>query len=133
MANKGCVKMENNILTKIDKLYLLYKAGKLGGEVMPEDSNPNLPKDSSQNYLYFTLPMALNYQRNSYKLWESAYLTYMDSETNFVFFPDKVINAKFEDVQNALTKYKVALQKNKQTEIWIKLCNTIVQYFNGDI
>ena len=34
---------------------------------MPEDENPSLKIDSLENYLYFTLPMSLNYQRNSYK------------------------------------------------------------------
>lgn len=123
----------DKILEKVNKLYLAYKNGKLGGEIMPEDKNPALPKDSKENYLYFTLPMALNYQRNSYTLWESAYMTYMDEKTRFVFSPEKVVNSKFEDVQFALTKYKIALQKNKQTEIWIKLCNTIMTYFDGDI
>lgn len=86
-----------------------------------------------ENYLYFTLPMALNDQRNSYKLWESAYMTYTDEKTRFIFSPEDVIKSKFEDVQLALTKYKLALQKNKQTEIGIKLCNTFLNYFNGDI
>ena len=108
------------ILEKVEKLIDMYKQGKLGGEIMPEDANPNLEKASLENYLYFTLPMALNYQRNSYKLWESALQTYQDSETSFVFEPRKCINKKFEDVQVALTKYKVALQKQKQTEIWLK-------------
>ena len=100
---------------------------------MPEDQNPHLEKSSSQNYLYFTLPMALNYQRNSYKLWESANKTYNDLETRFVFEPKKVVESSFEKVQEALIKYKVALQKNKQTEVWIKLCHTIVEQFDGDI
>lgn len=121
------------ILEKVEKLIDMYKKGKLGGEIMPEDANPNLEKASLENYLYFTLPMALNYQRNSYKLWESALQTYKDSETNFVFEPKKCICKNFEDVQVALTKYKVALQKQKQTEIWLKLCNTFIDLFDGDI
>ena len=121
------------ILEKCEILMDMYKKGLLGGEVMPEDENPNLEKDSLENYLYFTLPMALNYQRNSYTLWESANKTYHDATTNFVFSPKKVIESTFEEVQAALIKYKVALQKNKQTEIWIKLCETIVNLFDGDI
>lgn len=121
------------ILEKVEKLIDMYKKGKLGGEIMPEDANPNLEKASLENYLYFTLPMALNYQRNSYKLWKSALQTYKDSETNFVFEPKKCICKNFEDVQIALTKYKVALQKQKQTEIWLKLCNTFIDLFDGDI
>ena len=69
--------------------------GSLGGEVMPEDANPHLDKSLVENYLYFTLPMALNYQRNSYKLWESALNTYNDKETNFVFNPNICISKIF--------------------------------------
>ncbi len=50
-----------------------------------------------------------------------------------MFEPRKCINKKFEDVQVALTKYKVALQKHKQTEIWLKLCSTFIDLFDGDI
>ena len=123
----------SEILRKVDILYKMWKRGSLGGEVMPEDENPHFEKSSLNNYLYFTLPMALNYQRNSYKLWESAHKTYQDKETRFVFDPKQCINKSFVDVQNALTKYKVALQKQKQTKIWITLCKTFVELFDGDI
>lgn len=43
---------------------------------MPEDANPHLDMSSKEFYFYFTLSMALNYQRNSYKLLESALNTY---------------------------------------------------------
>lgn len=111
----------------------MWKAGELGGEFMPEDGNPHLEKFSKQNYTYFTLPMALNYQRNSYKLWESALATYNDKNTSFVLDVDEVLKHDQEDIHLALTKYKIALQQNKQTEIWIKLCNTIKKQFSGDI
>ena len=124
---------KEEILDKVEILIKMYKEGKLGGEIMPEDANPNLEKASLENYLYFTLPMALNYQRNSYKLWESTLQTYQDCKTKYVFEPKKCVTKKFEDVQEALTKYKVALQKQKQTEIWIKLCNTFIELFDGDI
>lgn len=44
-----------------------------------------------------------------------------------------MIESEFEKVKTALTKYKVALQPTKQTEIWIKLCKTISEQFNCDI
>lgn len=121
------------ILKKVDILYKMWKKGTLGGEIMPEDSNPHLEKSSAENYLYFTLPMALNYQRNSYTLWESTNKTYNDSETKFVFNPKLCVEKSFEEVQSALVKYKVALQKQKQTEIWILLCKTFVELYSGDI
>ncbi len=121
------------ILDNVNKLMAMYKNGEIGGEVMPEDANPKFQKDSLENYLYFTLPMALNYQRNSYTLWESALKTYKDEKTKFVFSPKVCLEKSFEEVQYALTKYKVALQKQKQTEIWLALCNTFVEMFDGDI
>lgn len=123
----------NQKLEKIEKLYNAYKEGKLGGEIMPEDENPSFPKNSLENYIYFTLPMSLNYQRNSYKLWESAKKTYEDPKTRFIFNTKSVLKSSFEEVQQALIKYRLVLQKDKQTQIWIKLCNTIENLLNGDI
>lgn len=121
------------ILQKVYKLKEIYEAGLLGGEVMPEDNNPNFKKDSLENYLYFTLPMSLNYQRNSYTLWESSLKTWNDSDTRFVFDIDECLERSFEEVQSALIKYRVAMQKDKQVKIWLKLCRTFKDYFNGDI
>ncbi|HAB67656.1 MAG TPA: hypothetical protein DCE23_09855 [Firmicutes bacterium] len=125
--------MNNDILNKVDGLIKMYRNGELGGEVMPEDANPHLDISSCENYLYFTLPMALNYQRNSYTLWEATLKTYNDEETKFVFNPKECLKREFSEVQNALCKYRVALQKQKQTEIWLTLCNTFVTLFDGDI
>ena len=59
---------KEEVLQKVDVLYNMWKKGNFGGKVMPEDANPHLDISSKENYLYFTLPMALNYQRKSYKL-----------------------------------------------------------------
>lgn len=124
---------KHEILQNIEKLVVMHKKGLLGGEIMPEDCNPHFNRDSIENYNFFTLPMALNYQRNSYKLWESATKTWEDVETRFVFDTKIVSQTDFKDVQEALVKYKIALQPNKQTEIWIKLCNTITELFDNNI
>ena len=121
------------LLEKVRKLLELYKQGVLGGEKMPEDSNPKLNKNSNENLLYFTLPMALNYQRNSYKMWESALATYNDKTTRFVFDPKKALSTDFNTVKAALTKYKLALQPTKQTEIWLTLCQSFINLFNGNL
>lgn len=124
---------KRQILKNVDELLELYNSGALGGEVMPEDSNPGLKKQSKENYLYFTLPMALNYQRNSYKLWESAKATYLDTETGDVFTPERVVQMPLEELRDKLLRYKVALQPNKHVEIWLRLCNTFVDQFQGDV
>ena len=98
----------------INKVYTLidaYKQGKLGGEKMPEDENPSLDKLSKENYVYFTLPMALNYQRNSYTLWECANKTYKDMDTTDIFDTKAVVTMDEQIMKNWLVQ--VALQPNK--------------------
>lgn len=120
----------------INKVYALinaYKSGKLGGEKMPEDENPLLDKSSNENYIYFTLPMALNYQRNSYTLWECANKTYKDIDTANVFDTNAVVAMDEQQLREKLLKYKVALQPNKQPIIWRTICETIENDYLGDI
>lgn len=125
--------IKNEVLSKAEQLIMLHKEGKLGGEIMPEDANPGLERGSKENYLYFTLPMALNYQRNSYKLWEAAKATYIDGETNDIFNPHKVRSLSAEELKEKLLKYKVALQPNKHPEIWYRICCTLCDNFSGDV
>jgi len=127
------MKDAREIRENIFHLFELYKSGKLGGEKMPEDENPKLDTHSKENYLYFTLPMALNYQRNSYKLWESANKTFQDKLINDCFSPQIVVQMPTELLREYLLKYKVAVQPNKQPIIWRTLCNTISHQFDNDI
>ena len=124
---------KNKLFDKAERLIRMHKAGLLGGEVMPEDANPQLTRESAESYLYFTLPMALNYQRSSYALWQGAQQTYEDPETRFLFSPNICLERSFSEIQQAITKYKLALQKQKQTEVWIRLCETFAASFDGDV
>lgn len=103
-----------------------FKRGKLGQTRMPEDANPGFKKGQEELRLaYFTLPMALNYQRDSYKLWEAALKTVNDPQTRFVF-DVKALSEKGEDeVRAALMKYKIALQPNKHVNTWRVIAQTI--------
>lgn len=76
--------MEQFDISKVYALLDAYQTGRLGGEKMPEDENPALDKSAKENYIYFTLPMALNYQRNSYTLWECANRTYKAPDTHVI-------------------------------------------------
>lgn len=105
-----------------------YKTGKLGQTVMPEDSNPSFKATEVEERLsYFTLPMALNYQRDSYKLWDAALKTFEDSETKFVFDIKEVSSRSEEDVRQALMKYKLALQPNKHINTWRIIAKTVYE------
>jgi len=124
---------KSEVLRRVRTLIKLHQDGILGGEVMPEDVNCNLLISSKENYLYYTLPMALNYQRSAYKLWESVKKTYLDEDTRDVFIPKKVLLMSEERLREKLTKHKVALQPNKQPAIWRRLCQTFEETFNGDV
>ncbi len=123
----------DEILKKVNRLVCAYKQGILGGEKMPEDENPHLDKASKQNYMYFTLPMALNYQRNSYVLWECANRMYADECARIVFDSNEVCSMSEEVLREYLVEYKVALQPNKQPIIWKSICKAIEKKLDGDI
>lgn len=124
---------KREILMKVNNLIEIYKSGGLGGEIMPEDENPGLPKNSAENYIYFTLPMSLNYQRNSYTLWKCAHQSYMDADTQDIFSPVAVAEMDINALREKLLKYKVALQPNKQPIIWKTICVSLMAFFQGDL
>lgn len=105
-----------------------YQTGLLGQTIMPEDSNPGFSKSEKEFRLaYFTLPMALNYQRDSYKLWEVALNTYNDLETKDVFDISITSQMSEEQLRSKLLKYKLALQPNKHINTWKQISLTIYQ------
>lgn len=109
-----------------NKIITAFKNGDLGQTAMPEDTHPKF-SNKEERISYFTLPMALNYQRDSYKLWEAAKKTFEDPETSFVFDVEKVGRAPEEEIRKALMKYKVALQPNKHVNTWRRIAETIYQ------
>ena len=116
---------------KVRELHRMYSQGQLKGPEQHE-VNPGLPAGSKENYLYFTLPCSVNFQRHSPKMWTSALNTFDDHDTNFVFRPEDVGVASLVIVTEALTKYRLALQTNKHTQIWIDICNTLDNYYDGN-
>jgi hypothetical protein len=105
-----------------------YKTGRLGQTVMPEDSNPGfVDSEAEERLAYFTLPMALNYQRDSYKLWEAAFKTSQDPETKFVFDMHEASSRPEEEVRQALMRYKLALQPNKHVNTWRTIAKTVYE------
>ena len=118
------------IIEKCRLLLEAYKSGKLGQTRMPEDSHPEFSSEE-ERLSYFTLPMALNYQRNSYKLWESALETWNDKETKEVFNIEKVRCMDIDRLKSWLLKHKLALQPNKHIITWQTITKTVHQKFGS--
>ena len=125
------MKNKEEILYKI-RLLKQYYESKLIKTLDSHEVNPGLPLDDRINYIYFTLPVALNFQRNSQSMWRSALNTFEDPNTNYLFYPEEVVKRDREVIQKDLTKHKLALQKNKHTDIWIALSKTLYEKFDSD-
>ncbi len=117
---------KQKILKSCQKLLRAYQLGKLGDTTMPEDSSPIFSNNQKEERLaYFTLPMALNYQRDSYNLWKSTLKTWEDEKTRIVFDIKKVSEINKEELKENLLKYKLALQPNKHINTWKTISETI--------
>lgn len=114
------------IISHCRQLLMAYHSGKLGQTKMPEDSSPNFSEKEKETRLtYFTLPMSLNYQRDSYKLWEATLKTFNDPETKNIFDVQFSANLDEKKLREYLSRYKVALQPNKHIATWHKIAQTI--------
>src|SRR3989338_1945533 len=99
---------KEDIINNCKILLDAYHSGKIGYTKMPEDSSPKFSDEEKEfRLVYFTIPMSLNYQRDSYKLWESALKTFQDPTTKDVF--NIKISAALEEnrLREMLMKYKV--------------------------
>ena len=119
------------LIQKLEKLREHFYNGEIP-VLHNHEVNPSLPLGSRENYLYFIMTCSLNFQRLSPKTWESALATWNDKETNFVFFPEKVINTEEEILRHALLKHKLALQPNKHIQIWKTISETFHNFFKDD-
>ena len=123
--------MEKLVLDRIRSLKKLFEEGKIPTLAVHE-VHPDLDKGDRINYIYFTLPVSLNFQRSSPAMWQAALKTYEDPETNYLFYPEKVVDTPREKVQADLLKHKLGLQRNKHTDIWIALSKGFNKHFNND-
>ncbi len=118
--------MNERLLENCRELLAAYRSSALGNCVMPEDSHPVFEEgDRESRLIYFTLPMSLNYQRDSYKLWEAALKTYEDPDTRDVFSILASATMSIDELRRKLLKHKVALQPNKHIQTWRRISETI--------
>jgi hypothetical protein len=117
--------MNAALVENCKKLLKAMDEGKLGPVEMPEDQHPDFKNNKEAQMSYFSLPMALNYQRNSFTLWKGVLEAYEDKETRDIFDVKKVAKMSAEKLQKKLLKYKVALQPNKHTATWLTIAKAV--------
>lgn len=118
-------------LEKVRQLLAMYEQG-LIPTLSQHEVNPGLAPSSRENYLYFTLPVCINFQRNSPAMWASALKTYDDESTRYLFFPEELAKRDIEQIRADLTKHKLALQPNKHVLIWTTIAKTFHDFYNDD-
>ena len=121
----------SKVLPRILKLYRLFTEGQIK-TLAQHEVNPGFSKEDRLNYIYFTLPVCLNFQRSSPAMWQSALKTWNDEKTNYLFYPEKIVETEWVKIQADLLKHKLALQKNKHTDIWVKISTTLNTHFGND-
>ncbi|MFD2170880.1 hypothetical protein [Tumebacillus lipolyticus] len=123
----------NLFINNVKRLVQMHAEGLLGGEVMPEDALLGVvPTDEMANVL--TLGMSLNYQRNSYTLWQSIAQAYLDDRSRWIFHPHAASSSDLGDLRNTLLQYRVALQPNRHPDIWQRVAKGIAQSSpSGDV
>jgi hypothetical protein len=115
-----------SFLRNVKLLVQMHSEGLLGGEVMPEDALIGIvPEGELPNVL--TLGMSLNYQRNSYTLWQSIAQAYLDDRSRWIFHPHAVSESDLDELRNVLLHHRVALQPNRHPEIWKRVSKGITQ------
>ena len=128
-GNRRAVGRPIDLLRTLTVLKAAYEAGNLGGT--QHELFPDVPADSRERALYFTLAPALNYQRKSEGLWSAALKTYLDPDTRFVFDP-QASSRGLDAFRVALTRYALAVQPFKQSAIWFTIVQTLRSDFGGD-
>ena len=118
-------------LLKAAALFDLYRRGAIP-TLAEHEVHPDVDQGSRENYLYFTLPVCINFQRNSPAMWQAALATFSDPQTNYLYYPEKLAVTAIEQIRADLLKHKLALQPNKHTHIWTTIAGSLHRLYNDD-
>ncbi len=119
------------VLARVRQLLHHFETGNIQ-RLHQHEVNPGLPLGSRENYLYFTLPVCINFQRSSPAMWAAALATWHDETTRYVFFPEELAKTPIEKIRKDLLKHKLALQPNKHILIWTTIAETLHLFYNDD-
>lgn len=109
------------------QLVAAYRAGELSVHELPEDNAPAFGRRETELQLvYFTLPMSLNYRRNSDQLWAATRKSYADSSTRDIFSVGASAELSFDALAEKLLRYKMAMQPTRHTQNWHTIAQTVV-------
>lgn len=121
--------MNSAIVSSCKSIITAYEAGLLGGYGPAESTAPDFPSKEGR-FIYYTLPMSLNYRRPSHQLWQAAKDTFLDPATQPVFDIVAVANMSEDNLRPLLTRHSLALQPQRHTLNWRTIA-TAIQTFGS--
>ncbi len=113
----------------------LENEGIFGHRELPDDAVKEVASrlDRETLLLVVTYTTALDYMRNAKELWRSSLNTLNDEEVKWVFHPGTVVEKGKEELLKALTKHGLAKKKNRDTEIWFTLSQTLFSKYGNSL
>lgn len=125
--------MKPQTFNKITEIRDAYTSGEFSSiSEERHEINPELPRSSRENYLYFFLSTSINFRRSSEQLWKSALKTYEDNHTRYLFLPEEILRTNYNQFQTDMTKHNLAIQTNKHPNIWFRLCTTLYEHYDSN-
>jgi hypothetical protein len=118
------------------RLYERYRSeGIFGKKELPDDAASKVaPQLSKEELLLFvTFTTSLDYMRDATQLWDSAVQTLNDEEVRWVFSPKEVVERGVDSLQKALLKHGLAKKKNRDTQVWFSIANTLHSLHGGSV
>ncbi|MFN3740306.1 MAG: hypothetical protein ACK4TF_06500 [Thermodesulfovibrionales bacterium] len=115
---------------------ILHQAWMNGGFLneqpqVPEAKPPEGVEIGSREHLLFlTLTVSIDYMRDADQLWNAARATFNDPETCFLFFPERVVDEKFEVIRNNLQIHQLALRPERDAKRWHTIAKTLHEYYH---
>jgi hypothetical protein len=103
------------------------------GDEMPESYPPvGVEAGSLEHLLFITLIVSIDYMRDADQLWQAGRETYEDSETRFVFDPERVHRASVSEIRRGLAKHKLSKKPNQDVRIWRTVAVSFHKKWEGD-
>ncbi len=109
------------------------RTGIFEGAELPESRPPaRAAPGSYERVMFYTLTVAIDYQRKASDLWDSARKTMDDESVQWVFHPGTVSKKTPQELVEALSKHKLSKKTNKDADIWRTICLSFLELFDGD-
>jgi len=100
---------------------------------MPEDIMPKgVVRGTLERFMFITLTVSIDYQRDAPALWKASRKTFEDPETRYLFDPKALYGTPPRKIIEDMQKYGLSKKTQKDAYIWRTIGVTFYKKWNGD-